>query len=92
MNSYTQDNKASIVKHITKVRSGQKRRTCQGAKPVCLPRNRVPPDKPRETPPSLRPFPYQIPIAKPTSSYTWVEIPTNNANGMGIHPFHKSDA
>ena len=67
-------------------------RTCQGAKPVCLTRNRVPPDKLRGTPPALPPCPAQIPIAKPTWTCTWVEIPTNDANDMGIHPFHQRDA
>ena len=92
VNSYTQDRKAAIIKHIKKVRSGQKWRTWQGAKQVCLTRNRVPPDKPRGTPPPLPPCPDQIPISISTSPLTRVEIPTNNANDIGIQSFHQSDA
>ena len=92
VNSHTQDHKSAIIKHIVKVGSGQKWRTWQGGKPVCLPRNRVPPDKPRGNTPPLPPCPDQIPIAKPTSPCTKVEIPTNNSNDMGIHPLHQSDA
>ena len=42
MNSHTQEHKSAITRHIAKLRSGKKWRTCQGAKPVCLPRNGVP--------------------------------------------------
>ena len=91
-NSHTKDRKSDITKHITKVRSGQKWRTWQGEKPVCLPRNRVPLDKPSGTPPPIPPGPAQIPISKPTSPCTWVEITTNNSNDMGIYPFHQRDA
>ena len=92
MKSHTQDHKAAITKHIPKVRSGKKWITVQGAKPVCLPRNRVPPDKTRVNPPTLPPRPSQILIAKPTLPCTWVEKPTNYANDMGIQSFHQSDA
>ena len=30
-------------------------------------------------------------MEKPTLSYAKVEIPTNDANDMGIYPFHKGD-
>ena len=63
-----------------------------GCQPVYLPRNIVPPDKPRVNPPPLPPHTDLIPIEKPTSTCTTLEIPTNNANEMGIHPFHQSDA
>ena len=89
INYHSQDCKSSITKHITKVRSGQKWRTWQGAKPVYLPRNRVPPDKPRGNTPPLPPLPYQIPIAKttppcakgeypPTMQMTWVYTHSTN--------------
>ena len=89
VNSHTKDHKAAITKHIAKVRSGQIQRTWWVAKLVRLPRKTVPADKPRETPPPLLTHPIQIPIAKPKHR---VEISTNNANYMGIHPFHQSDA
>ena len=70
----------------------KKWRIWQGSKPVCLPINRLSPDKPRGTPTPLPPLPSHMPIAKPTSTCTKVEISINNANDMGIHPFRQSDA
>ena len=70
----------------------EKLRTWQGAKPVCLPKNRVPLDKPRRTTPPIPPRPAQITMEKPTLPCTKVEIPTNDVNDMGIQPFHQSDA
>ena len=92
VNSHTQDCKAAITKHISKVRSGQKWRTWQGDKPVYLTRNRFPTDKSRGTSPPLPPRPSQTPIAKPTPPFKKAEIPTKNENDMGIHPLHQSDA
>ena len=90
--SHTQDCKVAITKHIAKAISGQKWRTWKGAKSVCLPRNRVPTDKPRGNPPPLPTCPYQIPIENPTSTSTCVEITTNDANEMVIQHFHQIDA
>ena len=92
VNSHTQERKSATIKHIATVRSGQKWRAWQGAKPVWLPRNRVPLDKPRGTQPPLPPRPSQIPISKPKLPCIKVEIPTNDANGIVIQSFHKSDA
>ena len=92
VNSHKQYQKASITKHIAKVISEKKIRIWQSANPVCLPKNRVTPDKQRGTPPPLPPRPAQFLIAKPTPPCTWVEIPTKNANNMSIHQFYQSDA
>ena len=39
----------------------------------------------------LPPRPAQIPIAKPTLPCAKVNIPTNNMNDMGTHPFNQGN-
>ena len=92
VNSHSQDRKTAITEHITKVRSGQKWRTWKGTKPVRLTRNKVPLNKSKGTTPPLLPRPSEIPIEKPTLPHPKVDIPTNYANEMGIHPFHQGNA